>query len=64
MIKFKDWLESLSQLSPKENPISDNGTNSDYNFGVTGAKYKYTSPISQETSKIKPKKLFGKRDIK
>lgn len=64
MIKFKDWLESLSQLSPKENPISDNGTNSDYNFGVTGAKSKYTSPMSQEISKIKPKKLFGKRDIK
>ena len=65
MIKFKEWfLESLSKLPPKENPIWDNGTNSDYNFGATGAKSKYASPTGQEISKIKPKKLFGKRDIK
>lgn len=58
IMHFKMWLEELSKLAPKENPIYDNGTNSDYNFGSTGAKSKYASPQPHEKSKIKPKKMF------
>lgn len=55
---FKIWLEELSKLAPKENPIYDNGTNSDYNFGSTGANSKYASPLPSEKSKMKPRSMF------
>lgn len=55
-LKFGEWL---SKDQPNYNPF-DNNTNSDYNFGSTGARSKYAAPNADPKKTNNPKKMFGK----
>lgn len=55
-INFKEWISKESPEGGGE--IWDNRTNSDRDFGRTGAKSKYVSPEKPGRSVIDPDSLY------
>lgn len=64
---FREYLsDRLSQdQPPSAGDLQDNGSNSDRNFGRSGARSKNVSKSVPETiSSLNPDKLFGKKRCK